>query len=61
MMQEEHRATRRRSNDARGKQSQQTEKREEHLKIAFFWDLLPCGSRKTDVSEERTASIFRVE
>jgi hypothetical protein len=26
-----------------------------------FWDVTQCGSVKTDVSEERVASTFRVE
>jgi hypothetical protein len=31
------------------------------LKIVVFWDVTPCGSWKIDVSEERIASIIRVE
>jgi hypothetical protein len=31
------------------------------VKEAVFWDMTPCGSeRRTDVSEEHTACIFRV-
>jgi hypothetical protein len=28
---------------------------------AVFWDVTPCGFLRTDVSEERIASIIRVE
>jgi hypothetical protein len=28
------------------------------MKNAVFWDVTPCGSCKTNVSEERSASIF---
>jgi hypothetical protein len=27
------------------------------LKNAVFWDVMPCSSRRTDVSDERVASI----
>jgi hypothetical protein len=30
------------------------------MKNAVFWDGTPCGFVRTDVSEERTASIIRV-
>jgi hypothetical protein len=30
------------------------------MKNAVFWDVTLCGSCKTDVSEERIASIIRV-
>jgi hypothetical protein len=30
------------------------------MKNAVFWDVTLCGSCKTDVSEELTASIYRV-
>jgi hypothetical protein len=29
------------------------------MKNAIFWDVTPCGSCKTDISEERITSIFR--
>jgi hypothetical protein len=31
------------------------------VKNAVFWDVTPCGSVRTDVSEERIACIIRVE
>jgi hypothetical protein len=31
------------------------------VKNAVFWDVAPCEYITTDVSEERVASIFRVE
>jgi hypothetical protein len=31
------------------------------LKSCVFWDLEPCGSARTDVSEERVIFIFTVE
>jgi hypothetical protein len=31
------------------------------MKKAVFWDVAPCRSGVNDVSEERIASIFRVE
>jgi hypothetical protein len=30
------------------------------MKSVVFWDVMPCDSCKTDVSEELTASIMRV-
>jgi hypothetical protein len=30
------------------------------MKNAVFWEVTPCGSVRTDVSEQRTASIIRV-
>jgi hypothetical protein len=30
------------------------------MKNAIFLDVMPCGSLRTDVSEERNASIIRV-
>jgi hypothetical protein len=30
------------------------------MKNAVFWDVTPCGSCTTDVSEERSSSIIRV-
>jgi hypothetical protein len=30
------------------------------LKMAFFWDVVPCSWLATDVSEEFTASIIMV-
>jgi hypothetical protein len=30
------------------------------LKNAVFWDVTPCGSLSTDVSEELSGSIIRV-
>jgi hypothetical protein len=30
------------------------------MKNAVFWDVTLCGSLRTDVSEERSASIIRV-
>jgi hypothetical protein len=32
----------------------------EKLKNGVFWDVTPCGSCKTDVSEEPSASFIRV-
>jgi hypothetical protein len=31
------------------------------MKTAVFWDVTPCGSLRTNVSEERIASIIRVK
>jgi hypothetical protein len=31
------------------------------LKIAVVWNVAPCGSVSSDDSEERVASIFRLE
>jgi hypothetical protein len=31
------------------------------MNTAVLWDVTPCGSCKTDVLEERIASIMRVE
>jgi hypothetical protein len=31
------------------------------MRNVVFWDVMPCGSCKTDVSEEHIASIIRVE
>jgi hypothetical protein len=30
------------------------------LKSATFWDVVPCGSCKNDVSEDLVASVFRI-
>jgi hypothetical protein len=30
------------------------------MKNGVFWDAMPCGSCKTDVSEELSASFIRV-
>jgi hypothetical protein len=30
------------------------------MKNGVFWDVTPCGSCKTDVSEELSASLIRV-
>jgi hypothetical protein len=30
------------------------------MKNGVFWDVTPCGSVRTDVSEELSASIIRV-
>jgi hypothetical protein len=30
------------------------------MKNAVFWNVTPCSSVRTDVSEERSASIIRV-
>jgi hypothetical protein len=30
------------------------------MKNAIFWDVTQCGSCKTDVSKERSASVIRV-
>jgi hypothetical protein len=32
-----------------------------HEHITFFWNVTPCNLMLTDVSEERTASIFKAE
>jgi hypothetical protein len=29
------------------------------MRIAKFWDVIPCGACRTDVSEERSASVIR--
>jgi hypothetical protein len=31
------------------------------MKNAVFWDVTPCGSVRTDVSEETSDSIIRVK
>jgi hypothetical protein len=31
------------------------------MKNAVFWDVSPCGSVSADVSEQRVASMIRVE
>jgi hypothetical protein len=31
------------------------------MENAVFWDVTPCDSLRTDVSEERIASIIRVK
>jgi hypothetical protein len=30
------------------------------MKNAVFWDVIPCGCLRTDISRERIASIIRV-
>jgi hypothetical protein len=30
------------------------------MKNGVFWDVMPCGSLRTKVSEERSASIIKV-
>jgi hypothetical protein len=30
------------------------------MKNTVFWDVTPCGSLRTDVSEERNVSIIRM-
>jgi hypothetical protein len=31
------------------------------MKSAIFWDVMPCGSVRADISEESIASIIRVK
>jgi hypothetical protein len=31
------------------------------MKNVAFWEVMPCGSVRTDISEESNASIIRVE